>query len=96
MKLIMTSGYITENEYNIYYKNMMEEMGAKECWHSHNNEKFQFEYEINFKKDLKFSELLKIKDFLLNETTVEQAKITEGNKTITLFNDRMRTLLKEM
>ena len=90
MNLIINSKCFNNNKSIEKYKEMMKEINAKELYHVKiKKNMYRYTHDIEFNKDLKFSELMKIKDILYNEPIVA-VHIKSGFKhTITLFDKTM-------
>lgn len=91
MNLIIFSYSLFDEEIQEHL-NDMKKIKAKNVTKDYNNiSKYQFVHEINFNKDLKFSEIIKIKKELEVDNSIECVTIEDDNgEDIILFNKSLR------
>lgn len=84
--IIISDSFNNQNDID-KYKETMKEINAEEQYYVKiTKERYRYKHTITFDKDLKISELIKIKDILYGEPIVAVHINNELQQWITLFN----------
>lgn len=89
MKLIIESFSLSDDVIKKNYKDMMDEINAKDISNFQDKLNDLFLHEVEFNKDLNVSEIMKIKKILERENCIFSTSLEDNNgEKITLFSKR--------